>query len=226
VRPASVKTPRRLQGRASRRLAGGSSTSSRDRRNRREVDLLLDAGYRLREAQAGALGRQDREAFERAQKKQSDVLRRLRGEAEQLLKEKRSGASASVLNEVEEALRATAISETGREALARGLFVEPPRAEGFDVVSQFAGVAPIEASARRKDARENERREATAALKEARIRLRDAERTAVRAEREAEEAGREAERLRGEANIARDQADAANRDVEEAERNLKGATRN
>ena len=35
------------------------------RRNRREIDLLLDAGHRLREAQAGALGGQDREAFER-----------------------------------------------------------------------------------------------------------------------------------------------------------------
>ncbi len=195
------------------------------RRNRRDVDLLLDAGHRLRETQAGVLGGQDREAFERAQTTQSDILRRLRSKAEQLLKAERSGAAATVLNQIEEALRATAISETGREALARGRFVEPPRAEGFDVVSQLAGVPPIGASARRKDARQNERREATATLKEARAKLRDAERTAVRAEREADEASREAEGLRGDAKIARAQADAASRDVEEAERNSKRAKR-
>lgn len=175
---------------------GGWVLNQLARRNRREVDLLLNAGYRLREAQAGALGGQDREAFEQARKAQSDVLRRLRSEAERFLKEERSGASASVLNEVEEALRATAISETGREALACGLFVEPPRAEGFDVVSEVAGLAPLQMPAGRKDTRQNERREATARLKEARAKLRDAERTAVRALRVAEEARREAEAQR------------------------------
>jgi hypothetical protein len=203
---------------------GGWVLNQLARRNRREIDLLLDAGYRLREAQAGALAGQDRDALEQAQKTQSDALRRLRGEAERLLKEERSGASASVLNEVEEALRATAISETGREALARGRFVELPRAEGFDVVSQLAGVSPTEVSARRSDARQNERREATAALKQARVRLRDAERTAARAEREADEAGREAERLRSDANLARAEADAASREVEQAESRLRKAT--
>src|SRR6266536_1742685 len=38
------------------------------RRNRREVDLLLDAGHRLREAQAGALSGAERDAFEQARK--------------------------------------------------------------------------------------------------------------------------------------------------------------
>src|SRR4051812_2928004 len=36
------------------------------RRNRREVDLLLDAGHRLREAQAAVLGGANRDVFERA----------------------------------------------------------------------------------------------------------------------------------------------------------------
>lgn len=195
------------------------------RRNRRDIDLLLDAGHRLREAQAGAFGGQRREAFERAQKTQSDLLRRLRSEAERLLKQERGGASASVLNQVEEALRATAVSETGREALARGRFVEPPQAEGFDVVSQLAGVSTTKLPARRKDTSQNERREATARLKEARAKLHDAERTAVQAEREAERVSREAEQLRGAADTARAQADAAAREVEEAERNVKRAKR-
>jgi hypothetical protein len=101
-------------------------------------------------AWAGALGCQGGEALERAQKTQSDTLRRLRSEAERLLKQERGGASASVLNQVEEPLRATAVSETGREALARGRFIEPPQAEGFDVVSQLAGVSPTKVPARRK----------------------------------------------------------------------------
>src|SRR5947208_7578771 len=110
------------------------------RRNRRDIDLLLDAGHRLRDAQATALSGQDRDAFELARKTQSDTLHLLRAAAERLLEEERSGASASVLNQVEEALRAAAISETGREALARGRFVEPPRAEGVEVLSQLADV--------------------------------------------------------------------------------------
>jgi hypothetical protein len=190
------------------------------RRNRRDVDLLLDAGHRLREGQAGALGGHDREAFVRAQKTQSDLLRRLRGEAERLLREERGVAAATVLNQVEEALRATAVSETGREALARGGFVEPPQAEGFDVVSELAGMAPNE-PARRKDRAQNERRDATARLKVGRAKLRDAERTAVEAERGAERASREAQRVRGEADTARAQVDAAAREVDDAERKLR-----
>jgi hypothetical protein len=197
------------------------------RRNRREVDLLLDAGHRLREAQAGALGGGDREAFARAQKTQSEMLRRLRSEAERLLKEERGGSSASVLNQVEEALRAAAISEAGRHALARGRFVEPPRAEGFDVVSELTGSSPTGKTPPRKNTGQTERREATARLKEARARLRDADRNAVQAdrnavqaERDAERANREAEHARGNANATRALADAAAREVEDAQRTL------
>src|SRR5579864_61922 len=89
------------------------------RRNRRDIDLLLDAGHRLRDAQASALAGGDRDdAFARAQKAQSQVLRRLRGEAERLLEKTRGGSSASVVDQVEQALRASAVSEAGREALA------------------------------------------------------------------------------------------------------------
>jgi hypothetical protein len=196
------------------------------RRERRDVDLLLDAGHRLREAQAGALSGQDREAFERAQKTQSDALRRLTGAAGRLLRDERSGAAASVLGQVEEALRAAAISETGRELLARGRFVEPPQAEGFDVVSQVAGTAPPRPRKRQKvTARGDALREATARLKAALARLREAERTAGQAEREAERASREAEQARSHSETARARADAAARDVEDAERTLKRAKR-
>jgi hypothetical protein len=198
------------------------------RRNRREVDLLLDAGHRLREAQASALAGGDREAFARAQKAQIQMLRRLRGDAERLLEKTRGGSSASVVDQVEQALRASAVSEAGREALARGRFVEPPRAEGFDVVSQLAsGSSSMGKTVPRKDTAQSERREATATLKAARARLRDAERTAAQTQRAAEGLSRDAERARGEADAAqaradaaRARADAAAREVEDGERKL------
>jgi len=198
------------------------------RRNRRDVDLLLDAGHRLREAQAGTLaGREDHEAFARAQKAQSETLRRLRSEAERLLEATRGGASASVVNQVEQALRASAVSEAGREALARGRFVEPPQTEGFDVVNQLAGLSSTGKRVPRKDTAKSERQEATATLKAARARLRDAERTAAQTQREAEGLSRDAERARGEADAAqaradaaRARADAAAREVENGEQKL------
>src|SRR5436190_15057047 len=87
------------------------------RRNRREVDLLLDAGHRLREAQAGALGGADREAFEQARRKERDARSQLVRAAGKLLEE-RGRASTAMLDQVGESLRTAAISEEGRELLA------------------------------------------------------------------------------------------------------------
>jgi hypothetical protein len=197
------------------------------RRNRRDVDLLLDAGHRLREAQASVLAGGDQEGFAQAQKAQSQMLRRLRGEAERLLEKTRGGSSVSVVDQVEQALRASAVSGVGREALARGRFVEPPQAEGFEVVGQLAGSSSMGKTVPRKDTAPSERREATATLKAARARLRDAERTAAQTQREAEGLSRDAERARGEADAAqaradaaRARADAAAREVEDGERKL------
>ena len=196
------------------------------RRERRDVDLLLDAGHRLREAQASALSGADKRAFEHAAKTQNEALRRLRGEAQRLLKEERSGASVSVLNQVEEALRASAISQTGREALARGRFVEPMKAEGFDVVSQLAPAAPKQSPTRVSPAAQKEElRKANEALKAAGSRLREAERNAVQAKREAERLSRESEKARSDADAAQAQVDLATADVERAEATLKKAKR-
>jgi hypothetical protein len=190
------------------------------RRNRRDVDLLLDAGHRLREAQSGVLRGAERESFEQARNVHRDALRRLVRDAEELLVEERGGASASVLNQIAEALRAAAISEPGRELLARGRFVEPPRAEGFDVVSALAGEAPPQTPQRPRTPDREEQREAREALRAANARLRDAERDASRAEQAAEKAHAQAEKAAQEAQAARERADAAAAEVEEAERRV------
>jgi hypothetical protein len=96
------------------------------RRERRDVDLLLDAGHRLR--QAGL----DKAAVDHARKAEIDALKRLRKAAEQL------GASGQTLTRVDEGLRAAAVTEQGREALALGRFAEPPTASvGFEA---YAGL--------------------------------------------------------------------------------------
>jgi hypothetical protein len=107
------------------------------RRQRRDVDLLLDAGHRLRQAQAGVLRGAEKETFEDARRKESDAIKRLTKAAERLLRDARGTASASALTQINESLRAAAVTEAGRELLARGRFAEPLRASGFDA---FAGI--------------------------------------------------------------------------------------
>ncbi len=192
------------------------------RRDRRDVDLLLDAGHRLREAQVGALGGAEKEEFERARKSESEALRRLTREAEKLLSE-RGSASGSALNQVAASLRAAAISSTGRELLARGRFTEPLRAEGFDVVSELAGEAPPAGlPTRRQGRRQEAAREAREALREAKERLRDAERRSRKAEQEADRLRVEAEQAQRVADEARALVDRAAQEVDAAKRRSGG----
>ena len=160
------------------------------RRERRDVDLLLDAGHRLRQAQAGVLRGAEKAAFEDARRKESDALKRLTKAAERVLRDTRGTVGAGVLGQINEGLRAAAITEEGREQLARGRFVEPPQATGFDA---FAGIdvpatrPQTKSRAAPKKRNTQELREASAALRELERRLHVAERDAKKA-REAADA--------------------------------------
>jgi len=167
------------------------------RRNRRDVDLLLDAGHRLREAQAGVLSGAERKAFEDARKTESETVRRLMREAEQLT------SSAAALRQIGETLRTAAVSEEGRELLARGRFTEPMQASGFELLQGMAPAKPATRKAPTKD----ERRAAQEAAVAARAALREAE-------RELRDAEREAERLRKEWEDAQARVERAARKVE------------
>jgi hypothetical protein len=179
------------------------------RRERRDVDLLLDAGHRLRQAQAGVLRGGEKESFEDARRKEADVVKRLTKAAERLLRDARGTASASALAQISESLRAAAVTEEGREVLARGRFVEPLRASGFDA---FAGIdVPKPKSPARTKAKAestaDERREAADVLRELEHRLHAAERQAEKAEKLA--------------RAARTDADVLAEEVEAAARRLK-----
>jgi hypothetical protein len=166
------------------------------RKQRRDVDLLLDAGHRLRQAQEGVVGGADRTAFEQAQKTERDALRRLTQQASELL----GGVSAQALSQISSTLRAAAVSEEGRELLARGRFTAPLEAEGFDVF----GSLPAAPARPKKPARTAERR-ADDELKKAKERLRELERKVREAEREAarlKSASQKAERAAESARVA------------------------
>lgn len=160
------------------------------RQERRDVDLLLDAGHRMR--QAGV----KKDAFEQARAKESDALKRLTKAAENL------GASAQVVQKVNAALRTAAVTEEGRERLALGRFDDLPSASGFEA---YEGVElPKRVPEKRKPAarerRVDERREAAAAL-------RDAEKRLHELEREAERAAKAAQAARAEVDAARRRVD-------------------
>jgi hypothetical protein len=166
------------------------------RDERRDVDLLLDSGHRLLQAQAGVLRGDARDAFEQAQRTEREAIARLVHEAEQLLVD-RGGASATVLEQIAASLHAAAVSEHGRELLAAGQFTEPLTLEGFDTVAGLApppSKRPAKPPAKPKPSRSTEElRRARAALSEAKKRLHTAERTAHEAHRLAAHADAEVE---------------------------------
>src|SRR5512141_999758 len=75
------------------------------RRERRDVDLLLDAGHRLREAQAGVLRGADRAEFERARQTEREALASLERAAAKLL----GPSSKALLPKISSTLRTAAV---------------------------------------------------------------------------------------------------------------------
>jgi hypothetical protein len=162
------------------------------RRNRREIDLLLHAGHRLRQAQAGVVRGGERESFEQARQTEAEAVRSLGGEAEALLRSERGSASEAVVDQVVRGLRAAAVSDEGREHLARGDFVRPPEGEsGFELLSGLVGELPKRPPPTKQ--RRDDSRRAKAELQEARRRLREAEAGLRAAEAEVRRAERAAE---------------------------------
>ncbi len=100
------------------------------RRNRREVDLLLDAGHRARQEQRKVVAGK-RANLDAALEQERDALRALLAAAREIAPD----ASAGTLERVSRTLRAAAVTEEGRELLARGRLereLDPP---GFEIVA-------------------------------------------------------------------------------------------
>jgi hypothetical protein len=173
------------------------------RRERRDVDLLLDAGHRLREAQVDALRGGERAEFERARQSEREALRRLERAAAKLL----GGSSSTLLPKISSTLRTASVTEDGRELLARGRFVAPLEPEGFGALAGLAPAGPPAARSRQNAAAAA--REAKAARREAKARVRKLELAALEAEARAEKLERESAAARRQAEAARAEADEA-----------------
>lgn len=214
------------------------------REKRREIDLLLDAGHRLREAQRRLLAGKDPGSLDEARRTEREALAALRKAARGILAEAGRENDATV-NRVMGTLQAAAVSDEGRELLARGRLAEDVEAGGFELLAPLAEGTPAKREAptptRRQPTkkrgaakRENERqrqqlrqrletsrrqlREAQASASEADKELRAAERDEHRARRELAQA----EKLSQERKAA---ADAAHAAVERAEDRLREVPR-
>jgi hypothetical protein len=174
------------------------------RHERRDVDLLLDAGHRLREAQAGVLRGADRAEFERARQSEKDALRRLERAAAKLLADERGSAASGTVQQITSTLRNAAVSEAGRELLARGRFVAPLESEGFGALAGLAPDVPASPASHKTPAAAAKKK-----LREAKQRLRELERAA-------REAAQRAEALAEQSTAAEREAAAAHAAVERA----------
>jgi hypothetical protein len=198
------------------------------RRNRKELDLLLDAGHRLRTGQLDALEGGDRSKFEQARRDHERAIRELVAAARDILAGERGASSDQMLSSIERTLRYASIDEEQRPALASGRLVNEVEATGFDALAGMALPAtppPSRPAAKREKhggagdaAKERRERVAAAqeALKLARERERDARKRVREAERAERAAARELERASGELGKARDELDAAATEAGEA----------
>jgi hypothetical protein len=139
------------------------------RQERKQIDLLLDAGHRLGEAQAALLSGGKQASFESARKVEQSAVAALTRAARSLLDE-HGGMSQHTLAQVTESLRAAAVSADGRQLLATGRFVTAYEGGvGFEALAELAPATTKKPS--RPKPRDPEKiREAQAALRSAKQR--------------------------------------------------------
>jgi hypothetical protein len=193
------------------------------RQERRDVDLLLDVGHRLRAAHGESDPQKARQAFDSARQAEHEALGRLTKAATRLLEEEQGTASQAMLDRVASTLRAAAVTEEGRELLARGRLTEELTATGFDLAAGLTPKAPPQKPKR--GPKRDDVASARAALDEAKARQREADRHVRDAKKEVDAARRalqSAEKwlddAQAEAEDATSAAEAATEDLERARR--------
>jgi hypothetical protein len=191
------------------------------REERRDVDLLLDVGHRLRAAQGETDPEKARKAFDSAREAEREALRRLTKAAAGLLAQEQGTAGQAMLDRVASTLRAAAVTEEGRELLARGRLTEELTTTGFELAAGLTPKAPAPRAKRKRD----DVPAARAALDEAKGRQRDAVRRARDAESDAKEARRALEAAEAALEEARAEAAEAESAVEDAAAELERAKR-
>jgi exonuclease VII small subunit len=144
------------------------------RQERRDIDLLLDAGHRLREAHEQVLAGEDPGRLTEARRAERDALNALHKAARRILAD--TGRSEATLTRVIETLQAAAVSVEGRELLARGRLTGELEATGFDLLAPLAGEAPAKRTRRRRKPAPARGERSARRLELDRMRLEDAQR--------------------------------------------------
>jgi hypothetical protein len=184
------------------------------RRHRRDVDLLLSAGHRLRAAR-------DPETLAEARRAERDALADLRAAATEILLAERGKAGDAMLDRVTTTLRAAAVSDEGRELLALGRLVADVPPGGFELL---AARPPSSAGTRRP-----KRSEAASRMREAVADARQRVREARASREDAKRGVRAAERTVAQSRKALEEAESAladsARELERADRELAEAER-
>jgi len=203
------------------------------RRERRQVDLLLDASHRLREAQQGALAGEGRRRLDEAVRSQREALNAL-GEAARRILAEADRASETTLSRIMGTLQAAAVSPEGRELLARGRLAGDLKVTGFELLEPSAETRPKrqarprraeKAAPRRKQAARKQLEDARLRLREARARAKVAAQGVRDVEQEARQARRELARAEERLQKAQAAATEAQAAVKEAEKHLREVER-
>ena len=179
-------------------------------KERRDIDLLLDAGKRIIDAQESSIAKGGRADLDAAQ---ASLRRAISGLTEQASAILGPDASKTTLTRVAETLRTAATAPAGRELLARGRLSEELSGTGWEIV---AGFAPSPRATSKRAAQAGRRADDTAAKRAAEIkaqarRVRELKKSLAAAEKRQRTASRQeraaAERLE-ELRAARSDADA------------------
>ena len=171
------------------------------RSSRKDMDLLLDAGHRLRTSQVEAVESGDSTPFAKARRDHEGAIRKLVGDA---------SGSEQTLASVERTLRYASIDDEHRPALASGTLTTEVEAPGFGA---FSGMALPPPSKPKPDTAAEQKKRVAAAradVKDAQGREREAQRRVAKAEQALEE--------------ARDALRAAEAETRDAEERLRDVT--
>jgi chromosome condensin MukBEF ATPase and DNA-binding subunit MukB len=187
------------------------------RTNRREIDLLLDTGHRAREAQRGLLAGEERSGLDQALQTERKALQTLHASAREILRGRGSDPPPALLQKVSQTLRAAAVTDEGREALARGRLTKELEPAGFEA---FAGVLPATPPAKKRPPapRKPSAAELRKRLNAARTRARGLERRLSESEEAADKLRDQLQRLEQSISDLRAEVKEAEKEVAEAER--------
>ena len=187
------------------------------RTHRRDVDLLLDAGKRIVDAQQTSIAEGGRGGLDAARVSLRTAVTDLTASAERVLGDR---AGQATLTRVAETLRSAATEEKGRELLARGRLTSELSDTGWDTI---AALAPASAPRERDTGGDRKRGQASARLKAAREALQKEQSAQSAAAAQLRKAVRDEERLRERLQAAEAAVEEAQAEVAVAEQRLQAA---